>query len=81
MVWLAWGPVGDGAKEVLSERQMLGIIRKQGAVVDRRLREEGWVDEEEIEALGWVEWTEATPAPGEVVFVPMRDKWVKVRWR
>lgn len=81
MVWLAWGPVPDGAKEVLSERQMLGIIRKQGAVVDRRLREEGWVDEEEIEALGWVEWTEATPAPGEEVFVPMRDKWVKVRWR
>lgn len=78
MVKLA--PYADGTVvEKLSEAQMMGLIRKTGAVVDPRLVEEGWVEAGELEALGWIEYTHPTPALGEEVFVPRRVVWARVR--
>lgn len=62
----------------LSDRAVMALVRRHGAKVDPFLVEEGWVDRDELEALGWVEVEPVTPMPGEKVLVPNRLGWTLV---
>ena len=62
----------------LSDRAVMALVRRHGAIVDPSLVEEGWVDQDELEALGWVEVEPVTPMSGEKVLVPTRLGWALV---
>ena len=73
-------PNSDGVPVAkLSDRALEAIVKRQGAMVHPRLVEEGWVDPEDLEGLGTVEVLEVNPLPGEVVFVPTRTGWARLR--
>ncbi|AFH40175.1 hypothetical protein [Thermus thermophilus] len=67
-------PVGK-----LTDKALEAIVKRHGAIVHPRLVEEGWVDPEDLEGLGTVEVLEVNPLPGEVVFVPTRTGWARLR--
>jgi hypothetical protein len=72
----------DGYRlETVPEGVVMGLLRREGGIIDPSLLEEEWFTEEDLEALGLgVKVSRHEPLPGEVVFVPTRTgKWAKVR--
>ncbi len=72
----------DGYRlDTVSERVIMGILKREGGIIDPSLLEEEWFTQEDLEALGLgVKVGRWDPMPGEVVFVPTRGgKWARVR--